>query len=131
LYGSLELSDLRRGSLVIPMDQKAELTLIISGPVDISSCIVFEAYVSHYVSECNADSLLRKSWTDEKISAKITKPTAHYVDCASDCRLLHLCPNWPRLDKIRFTLVDLSKTRNERRMFYLKSNYQLREVTRP
>ncbi|KAH0951341.1 hypothetical protein HN011_004592 [Eciton burchellii] len=66
--------------------------------VDISSCTVFEAHVSHYVSVCNADSLLRKSSADEKISAKITKPTVH-VDCASDWRLLHQYPNWPRLVK--------------------------------
>jgi len=62
LYGSLVLSDLRRGLLVMPTAQKAELDWIMSGPVSIDLCTVFEAHVSHCVSECNADSLLRGSW---------------------------------------------------------------------
>jgi len=89
LYGSLVLSDLRRDPFVMSTAQKTELSWIISGPVDIGSCTVFEAHVSHCISECNADSLLRKSWADEKISVEITKLTVHYVDCASDWRLPH------------------------------------------
>jgi len=99
LYGSLLSSDRRRDPLGTPTAQKTELGWIISGPVDIGSYTVFEAHVSHCVSECNADSLLRKSWADEKISAEIIKPTVHYVDCASDWRLPHRYPNWPRLVK--------------------------------
>jgi len=99
LYGSLVLSDLRRCPLVISTDQRTEFSWIISGPVDISSCTVFEAHVSHCISECNADSLLRKSWADKKISAEIIKSTVHYVNCASDWRLPHQYSNWPRLVK--------------------------------
>jgi hypothetical protein len=64
--------------------QKHRTGWIISGPVNIGSRIVFEAHMSHCVSEYNTDLLLRKSWVNKKISAEIKKPIVYYVDCASD-----------------------------------------------
>jgi len=93
LCGSLVMSDFRRGSLVTPTSQKTEPEWVMPGPVDVGSCIEFETHISHCVSECNADSSLRKSWADEKISAELTKSTVRYGNCASDWRLPHRYPN--------------------------------------
>jgi len=63
------------------------------GPIGIASRNVYRAQVSYRISECNTDSLLWKSWADEKISAETQKPTAHPVDYASEWELFHRYSN--------------------------------------
>jgi hypothetical protein len=128
LYGSLVLSDLCRGPLVMPTAQKTEPGWVIPGPVDVGSCTELEAHVSHCVSECNVDSSLRKTWADEKISAEITKHTVCYGNCASDWRLPHRYPNWPRLVKRTAYARRLLKTRSDRGMLNLGYNYRSRKL---
>jgi hypothetical protein len=78
---------------------------------------VFEADVSHCISECNTDLLLRKSWADKKISAEAQKSTARHVDYGSDWG--HRYSNWPRL--VRKTAYVRSSIENSKR----KKNVQL------
>jgi hypothetical protein len=80
LYGSL-LGDFHQGPLGLPTVQKTTLGWIISSPIDIASRNMYKVQMLHCIFECNTDSLLQKSWADEKIFIETQKPK--YVDCAS------------------------------------------------
>jgi len=92
LYGSLLLGDLHQGPLGTRLE--SAIDWIVFGPRSIASRNADKTQVSHCISECDTNSLLRKSWADEKI---YVKPIVHHVDCASEWELPHQYSNWFRL----------------------------------
>ncbi|KAH0944384.1 hypothetical protein HN011_008223, partial [Eciton burchellii] len=65
--------DLHQDPLGTSIVQKTAIGWIISEPIGIALCNANKVQVSHCISECNTNSLLRKFWEDEEIPQQFLK----------------------------------------------------------